>query len=182
MKSRKVIFLDIDGVLNGYNFQYHILTKILYKIPLIRRHYDVFNVKLHKAILLAIIVRATGADIVMSSSWRGGYYRFLETGVLTPRMKSLVFKFDLLKLSISGMTPRSLNGKRGKEIQEYLNKHPEITNFVILDDEIFDMGRFKDSDHLVITSRDGKVTGNWRDKTGLRIKHVKQAIKILNRT
>ena len=39
----------------------------------VRSHYDVFGVRTYRVFLLWIIVKFTGADIVLSSSWRHGF-------------------------------------------------------------------------------------------------------------
>ena len=57
--------------------------------------------------------------------------------------------------------------KRGYEIQEYLDEHPEIDNFVIIDDET-------DMVHLI----DKLVQTSW--KTGILNEHVERILKILN--
>ena len=76
--SDKVIFLDIDGVLNAYNHLYTMVFKIFGFFGLrkwLRTHYDVFGVRTYRVFLLWIIVKFTGADIVLSSSWRLGYFK-----------------------------------------------------------------------------------------------------------
>ena len=111
----KYLFLDIDGVMNSAADWFS--TKLINDRP--------FE-------LLKKIIDETGAKIILSSSWRTGY----EHGTC-----------DLLKqrlteygLSIDDVTPQS--GRRGKEIQEWLMAHDydeNVDNFVILDDEDFDI-------------------------------------------
>ena len=181
--KRKVIFLDVDGVLNGYNIFTDIMFKTvqvnskLYKF--IRTHYDLFDAKLHKIFLLSIIVKFTKADIVMSSTWRGTYKHYLKTGELDKRMATLVNGMKKCKIFIIDTTPRISSGRRGEEIQMYLNNHPEIDKFVILDDEKFDMMNFLESGNLILTSTDGNIRGLASENTGLKIKHVIKAIKLL---
>lgn len=58
----------------------------------------------------------------------------------------------------------------------------EVENFVILDDERFDLGCFVDS-NLVQTSsvlKGNIIKGIWRENTGLKRKHIEKAIGILN--
>ena len=70
----KILFLDVDGVLNGYNkWTYLIIniSKILH-IPtnFVRKRLDIFGVKEKYIRRLARIVKKTNAKVVMSSSWR----------------------------------------------------------------------------------------------------------------
>ncbi len=115
--NEKVIFLDVDGVLNsdkttrttknGYTF---IGNR---KIKNLRR-----------------IIEATGAQVVLSSDWR--YDR--NDPVLNEDFLEL--KNELLRnhIHIYGFTPELPSAHRGEEISEWLKDHPEVSNFVILDD------------------------------------------------
>lgn len=75
----KVIFLDIDGVLNGYSwFDHYIrfrsgLNKLLWKYELFHKYRSYFDVKERYVKNLAKIVHKTGAKVVISSSWRYAY-------------------------------------------------------------------------------------------------------------
>lgn len=106
----KVIFLDVDGVLNNFS--------------LISRYGFDYIDESH-VILLAQVVKSTGAEIVLSSSWRH-------------QEKDLSLVKDALKranLEIKGCTPW-LNGRaRIYEIKQWLAEHPEVTKFAILDDD-----------------------------------------------
>ena len=111
----KVIFLDIDGVLNshrtclafgGYPHEFsekHMARFDMVALTLIRR-----------------IARAAGAVFVLSSAWRIG------------REASEVAAG--LDLPIIDKTP-SLSGARGLEIQYWLDQHPEVECYAIIDDD-----------------------------------------------
>lgn len=107
----KIIFLDVDGVLNSVqdNFSWTIESD---------KH----------LILLACIVRRTNAKIVVSSSWR-------NCGLLDTLKKRLEDFF----MSIYDKTCCSEHGIRGLEIKDWLDNHSDIESFVILDDEAFDI-------------------------------------------
>lgn len=176
----KVIFLDIDGVLNGYNqwtYCLFAIIKFLHLNKLWYKYYDIFDCKRHYTRRLAKIVKKTGAKIVISSSWRSGWYRPYEEK--SKRSKTLEDNIKYFNLEVIGITPKDKNGRRGNEIAQWLSEHPEVDKFVILDDEKFNMMEYYGNE-LIITSYDGNVTGAAKDNTGLRRKHVKQAIKILN--
>jgi hypothetical protein len=177
----KIIFLDIDGVLNGYNSFTGVCYKVFSKLGLLRfvkQHYDLFGVHTNKVKLLSKIVKATNAKIVLSSTWRNSWYKPYYKKTI--REKELVNKLYKHGIEVIGITPTNKDNRRELEILSYLSEHEdEIDSFVILDDEKFGI---KDlfNDRFVCTSRDGKITGAWHENTGLKRKHIKQAIKILN--
>lgn len=184
--SYKVIFLDIDGVLNAYNRLSELIWKLFRAMKMSKwfhSHYDVFGVRTYRVFLLWIIVKFTNANIVLSSSWRGGYLD--PTFEKTRRQKELQKKLSWFGLTVVGVTGKiSSEGRysdRGLEIQDYLNKNNYITNYVVIDDEKFDIIDTLGDDHLVLTSRDGVIKGHPYENTGLKIKNVIRAIKILNR-
>jgi hypothetical protein len=82
---------------------------------------------------------------VVSSTWR----KYKTLAALQE-----IFKTNrILPERMIGTTPVSENGYRGEEIETYLKNHPEITEFVIIDDDS-DMDPFMD--RLVKTdSRNG---------------------------
>ena len=84
--------------------------------------------------------------------------------------KYLYRQFRYKGLSFVGQTA-NLGGNRGKEIRDYLDKHPNIKQFVIIDDEF--QREFEEhnlSKHFVHTDY----------TTGITKKDVEKAIKILN--
>ena len=124
----KVIFLDIDGVLNHEN-HYNWLYNTDEPTPLQREHpYSEFNPNSVKE--LNRILDETNAKLVISSSWRLDGIPVLQN----------IFKHIGLYHKIFDVTP-SLSYKynttlcRGKEIDYWLSKHPEVTRYVILDDD-----------------------------------------------
>lgn len=178
--NNKVIFLDVDGVLNGYSTFIALCYKAFKKLHLLRfvkKHYDLFGVHTNKVRRLAKIVKATDAKVVISSSWRSTWYDPYEEKDKSD--KQLEDKLKQFNIEVIGITPRRQDGKRGLEILSYLNEHEEIDSFVILDDEDFDIKDWFNNE-FVCTSKDGKITGAWYENAGLKRKHVKQAIKILN--
>lgn len=157
----KAIFLDVDGNLNN---QYSRSRCQGYK-----------GIDDDKVARLKQIVDATGAVIVISSTWRLGYNK--EGHKLEYFGKYLEKKLKKQGLSIYDVTPdfRHMGWHRGEEILDWLVKHPDVDEYVILDDEEYDfysIGK-EITDHWVQTdfySKDG----------GLQPEHVEKAIKILN--
>lgn len=175
----KVIFLDVDGVLNACNKFYDVVWKICKKLHILKwydSHFDEFGVKLYRVFLLWIIVKFTRADIVLSSSWRIGYLN--PDRKLTPNQRELEKKLSWFGLHIHDVTEQL--GHRGEEIQTYLFEHPDITNYVILDDDKYDIIETMGAEHLVITSYGGPIRGYSYEDTGMKIKDAIKAIKILN--
>lgn len=115
----KVIFLDFDGVLNSVEYW--------------RRgsHRDANDTSLMldpAAVgLVNQIVRRTGAKVVISSSWR-----ILPSMRANEALNRCGFIGDII-----GETPNLRDGVlvRGHEIQAWLDAHPEVKAFVILDDD-----------------------------------------------
>jgi hypothetical protein len=193
----KIIFLDIDGVLNGYNFWNQLCWRLVCIInnKKLKQWYrevsEPFGIHTPKFKRLVKIVRKTGAKIVLSSSWR---WRLTQTPFEEMDKHELKF-YNLCKkynIGIYDITPRSKRGRRDEEIITWLSRfeterllsgrHDKNYKFVILDDERYDLECFADKE-LVQTSSVKKgqmIKGHWQETTGLRNKHVRQAIKILN--
>jgi len=150
----KVIFLDFDGVIT-------IPPKWYLQADLIK------NVKK--------IVDATGAKIVVSSSWRHENIEKTKDSIIErkrrcPRNSMLYWLVDNLYDITSWFSDKKYNGTgRGGEIQTWLDKHPEVENYVIIDDDndMLDSQLY----HFVQT--------NYED--GLTEVETKRAIKILNK-
>lgn len=183
----KIVFLDVDGVLNGYNpwscFWIRVWQKLKLPTKLYREIFDVFAIKERYVRRLAKIVHSTNAVVVMSSSWRVGYWKVPYENLYDDQKKL----YDLLSkynINIVDITPTDeYLEKREDEIQWWLDHtNIEVENFVILDDESSDLQKFV-GNHLVKTSKvkEGDIIkGLPYEDTGLKWKHVKQAIKILN--
>jgi hypothetical protein len=117
----KIIFLDIDGVLNVYG-----------------QGYDKFGQLFHKHFEdnLKWIIEETEAKIVISSTWRfAGLERMQEMW----RERNLPGEVidvttDLALYQDSGENYERV--ERGHEIQEWIDEHQtEVTHYLILDDD-----------------------------------------------
>ncbi len=185
--KENIIFLDIDGVLNDYN-KWNLLgwnIVCFFKNQKLKNWYikltSPFGVHKRKVKRLAKIVKETNAKVVMSSSWRFGWWNtpYDKQFRDQKRLTDLLNKYNIKVIDI---TPRSSSGRREEEISQWLIEHDDIVKrFVILDDERSDLERFVDS-YLVQTSSVGKgqiIMGYKREDTGLKNKHVKKAIAIL---
>jgi hypothetical protein len=103
----KVIFLDIDGVLNckathnPRKFPYVVDAKLLRRF--------------HR------LLKRTDAKVVLSSTWR-----YDPAGIFSARHWGIPF---------IGVTPDMPNKPRRDEILAWLKKHPGVTRYVVIDDE-----------------------------------------------
>lgn len=102
----KVLFLDVDGVLNTHN------SMSLYSLSKTR-------VK-----RLAEIVKETGCSIVVSSTWRRDSVAFFK-------LKRALSYHDV---HIHDVTPY-LGTIRGKEIADWLTWNDDVTTYAIVDDD-----------------------------------------------
>ena len=148
--GNKVIFLDVDGVLNSDK------TKA-------RTPNGYIGISSEKVDLLKEIVKSSNASIILSSSWR----------LMDPI--DLDYKYLIHQLGYKGLHIQSrtelLKNHRGREIKKFLDEHKDIEAFVILDDEfIQEFEECNLSKHLVHTDFTNGLT-----KGG-----VEKAIKILN--
>ena len=145
----KIIFLDIDGVL--------VLDQAKGKLKFSR----------DSLINLARIVNETGAQIVLSSSWKNDNRKF----------KGIINVLKVLKLEdsfygiVDPILPENEEGsycRRADEIENWLNNHKEIEKFIIIDD-----------DRDILGSLDNKIIVDSR--FGIKEEHVLDAINILDK-
>lgn len=159
----RVVFLDIDGVVNTIQIYKelpaHLKNAGLKKID--GYYFDMcFNgsgrVSNTQAVVwLDKICHDYDLKIVVSSTWRGR----LEM------CKECLYSSGLSRdIEIIGATPW-IGGYRGAEIKQYLDAHPEIEDFVILDDDA-DMEPFMDK--LVLTNTYAGITA----ETELKIAQI----------
>jgi hypothetical protein len=157
---KKVIFLDIDGVLNTSYTKYR--DDIL----------DEFRLD-----YLAKIVNKTRAKIVLTSTWRYNLSKSLFSfKAYNNSTKKLIESLKERGLKISALLPDTPNNRRAEDISEFIKKH-KVTNFVILDDELFNYESLKLSNNLLRTSFYEENELN----AGLTQKMIRQAVQILNK-
>ena len=107
-----------------------------------------------KVLRLRDIVERTGAKLVLSSTWRFGAMPdafYLEREAL----RELVAEFRRVRCPLwFDVTPYLPRAKRWQEINAWLILHPEVEEFVVLDDVGEELKPFDDK--LVLTNmRDG---------------------------
>ncbi|MEK6733378.1 MAG: HAD domain-containing protein [Candidatus Omnitrophota bacterium] len=151
----KVIFLDIDGVLNSYNYM-----DVLY----LKGERSTAEEKSTPALdpqaveNLRIIVERTGAKIVVTSNWRNKGLQWIQE----------LWKQNRLPGNVIDITPQRRN--RVFEIRRWL-KSKHVENYVVLDDDFTDIEvRMIGVAHFV----------DIHPKYGLREDDVRNAAKLLN--
>lgn len=152
--KRKIIFLDIDGVLN--TTEQSISNRAFNGKGPARRYNDIDEIRLG---LLKWLCDQTGAEIVISSTWRKGR----DIGWF----EGFFASYGWIRPPIIGMTP-SVASFRGKEINAWLDGNTHYSSnctYVIFDDD----SDFFEDQTFIHTNRNA----------GLTIHHVFRAIDIL---
>lgn len=165
MEKIKVIFLDVDGVLN---------PKINMQIQRDKgQPTDSYSIKIpgDKIYRLKKLVKNTNAILIMSSSWRLGFrYSTMEPSPAYQNINNQLMKYNM---QLSGWTPLHKDRNRGIEITWWLmnftKTHGYKPKYVILDDKIDDMIPIH-TGHIVQTT----------SLLGLQDEHVIIATNILN--
>lgn len=120
---RRVLFLDIDGVLNSTD--YLRASGGLVIVPF--DHDPAGRIDPDRVARLNRIVEGIGVDVVLSSSWRAGFtlgevQRFLRARGFAGRLHD--------------KTPRLSANERHVEIKRWLSQQcPDVERFVVLDDD-----------------------------------------------
>jgi len=166
----KVIFLDIDGVLNTketYDNMYRNNSLGAYlEVPI-----DKFRLE-----YLKTIIDETDAKIVLSSSFRSFFARKENELVpISAKGRNLYNWFLKYEIDIFDVTP--VNGRtREDEIKEWLISRDDVEEFIILDD---DPTIFNDlSSKLIQTSKikQDYISTFIKDSFGLCERHIPEII------
>ncbi len=154
----KVIFLDLDGVLNSRAYDRK------------RDFAELTYIDETRLELVKEITDATGAAIVFTSTWRADWDK--DPALRDEDGRYIADTFALYGLDIYDKTPDlGLDADRGDEIRAWLTSTPvQVESFVIIDDTVYDWGDM--SDNFIKTSA---YLGH-----GLENEHVQKAIRLLN--
>lgn len=159
----KVIFLDIDGVLNSddwYTYRHIACTS-----KEINDDYPLKEIDPKALMYLKTLVKETKAKIVISSSWKHS----MNVEKFTELFKKLGFEEEIIDVTPDfgyHVYPR------GCEILAWIKnfcKTTDIENYVILDDDI----------DMLYCQKDNFIPIN--SEHGLILENVQEAIKILNK-
>lgn len=118
----EVIFLDIDGVLNSTRTY---LAAGGWPHDLSQENHPKFDWVAIK--LLQRFCKITGAKVVISSTWRSCF---------TWERLGEYFDLPTIGQTEDHLLGRATGGRytRGNEVKEWLDEHPEVTRYAILDD------------------------------------------------
>lgn len=174
--AQKILFLDIDGVLN-YMPDRETLHTLKNSIPYEEFQHEIYGFSKRLVKFLKMIIDATNCKIVFSTSWRYFKDHHIEG---SDWRKTLA---DLLGVDQSifiGNTPDISSGwdmgnvcrRRGTEISTWLNcnTEPGKYKFCVIDDEVVDIISVLPKKNVIHTNM----------KTGLSRDDVDKAIQILN--
>lgn len=153
----KVIFLDVDGVLNCQKSR----SRCRYFI-------GIDNDKVKR---LRKIVEATNAQIVLCSSWKSRWEKEYKEDQ-NELANYLDRKLKRERLYILDKTKEANGSYRGEGIMRWIGEH-DVDIFIILDDDDFDYAE------CGIASRHIK-TNFYDNNGGLQDNHVELAIALLN--
>lgn len=121
---QNIIFLDIDGVLNSdvtFNYTPHI-------------HMDKFCVKC----LVEALEKIKDIKVVISSSWRCRDIERFIISLLNLKVYNIflpILPFLHEDWATKKIWEGSSKTRRGREIREWLSRHPEVTRYLCIDDD-----------------------------------------------
>lgn len=119
--NRPVLFLDIDGVLNGHNFDEASKSSSLDPACVAR---------------LNRVLDTTGCALVISSAWR---YMIIGGAMTLSGFEYMLRTHGVhCKSGVIGHTGRDVRvsdmNERGEQIRAWLAAHPEVTSYAVVDD------------------------------------------------
>lgn len=114
----KIIVLDIDGVLNSEMY-YRSVDRTI-------KDWSRFDPRVVDMIFE--LTEEFSTKIVISSTWRFGAIKQLNNELTKSGLKKFLHK--------DWKTTQVHPSHRGTEIKMWLDKHPEVTNYVIIDDDV----------------------------------------------
>lgn len=162
----KILFLDIDGVLNSNFWNENHQREIS----------DGTLIDAEKVSLLARLIKKTNSKIVLHSGWRSWFDPELKP--LRIEARRLIELLEKENLHIDGTTPdltteeirktKKFSLVKADEILLYLKTHPDVTGWVVLDD--LDLHNAQVMQHQVKPDQ----------ATGLTAHDVEKAIEILS--
>mmetsp|Transcript_2776 Transcript_2776/g.8423 ORF Transcript_2776/g.8423 Transcript_2776/m.8423 type:complete len:206 (+) Transcript_2776:267-884(+) len=136
---RKIIFLDIDGVLHSFDCSSTLFCSL-------------------QMLVLKEIVDKTGAGIVLTSNWRRTRAGMKEVSY---HLKDFGMKVYSKTIDLRRNTAKA----RAQEIYMWLKQHPEVDSWLVLDD--LNLLKYSNEQHLQILSnnfvRTNPLVGLTRD-------------------
>ncbi len=163
----KIIFLDIDGVLNSDLWNTNHKKEIENGILI-----DEKKIK-----LISILIKATGAKIVLHSGWRFWFDKNFfpkrkESAILTEMFKNNGIEiYDFTPDLTTEEIKRTKNFSiiKADEILLWLKKHPDVFSWIVIDD--LDLKNEIVSEHQI----------KPESKIGLSAEDIEKAAKLLEK-
>lgn len=170
--NNKIIFLDVDGVLNYSNYTNTATNDI-----------DPSKVK-----MLAELCNETNAKVVITSSWRGSknyiphIYTILRNVLDTYNVPVIgdapYIELEFIHQSINTINPPSCSTfkygtGRGAEVKQYIDEH-HIEKYIIFDDEDWDWKSYGLDNNWCKSTYHDKQNG------GLQQSHINTALTLLS--
>lgn len=152
----KVIFLDVDGVLNSDEY--------FDRIEKLNEYGILREIDIDKLLLVKRLVLETDAKIILTSSWR-----YTKNGTL---LRALLQDYGI----DTDLTPQ-INNNRGEEIRKWLMEN-KVEDYVIVDDEVHSTFDKDNLDRLIKISNGNGI--NFGE--GLQEKDVEEIIKRLGKS
>ena len=167
---KPLIFLDVDGVMIPYS---HYAKE--YDAGRPSRSYSI-KIPGYTLANLKKIIDNTGADIILSSSWRKD-----KDAKTDSCYANLCNQLKELDLHITDCTPDS-SGVCGKEIKEFLEQYYNTKDickipYIIIDDEICDIDRYHAEHHIVQPKYGDGLSDRYADDAILKLSKIMKGIK-----
>lgn len=171
----KVIFLDVEGVLNTRE-TYERAYRLQGYTTMIDLELDMFRLGYLKQ-----IIDETDAKVVLSSSFRHFFVKENDNVFPTSlKGKRLYDNFRKYEIEIYDTTPITM-GSREEQIKEWLSNRDDIESFVIIDDEPNNFDELYPNLIQTSTMKKNYLSSFMQESIGLCEKHIPEAIDKLNK-
>lgn len=162
----KIVFLDIDGVLNSLSYYEKINAENL----------NIINNPIDEQAVICLkkIINKTGAKIVLSSSWRGGWNKDPALcGFQGKIINEVLRKYDMEIYDCTKSLKFNDGTARSREIKKWISECPyKISAFVIIDDGDFSWKNFCLDKRWIKTDF---------YKNGLQESNIQEAVELLKK-
>lgn len=158
----KVIFLDFDGVLNSNaSFLYEKRRRNEWKEQGVKGPINQTLCHICASNFQIVLDQYPDVKVVISSTWR----EMFDLDWLKEKLAS----YHIDSSRVIDKTPKDWGQNRGLEIQEWLGNHPEVTHYIIIDDNTWGIPEIHGWEKFVKTT--------W--EAGMTFEHALEAIEKL---
>lgn len=147
----RVIFLDFDGVLNSEgSFLYENKRRNRYKEHGVKGPVNQTLCNVCTSNFQMILDKYRDVQIVISSTWR----ELFTIEWLKEKLES----YHISSARVIGHTPSDPGGNRGLEIATWLNNNPDVTHYIVIDDNEWGIPQLHGYDRFVKTTWESGLT------------------------